>query len=98
MLVRFSREYSEAVRDLGSPLPAQRLKRLHGVGRYALDAYRIFVRGEVSTVKPTDIYLGWFVEYQAWRAASSAAASSPAAHSVAGDRGEFEVGSGHCLG
>lgn len=98
MLVRFSREYFEAVLDLGSPLPAQRLKRLHGVGRYALDAYRIFVRGEVSSVTPTDIYLGWFAEYQAWRAASSAAASRPAANSVAGDRGEFEVGSGHCLG
>nr|QDO16367.1 methyl-CpG-binding domain protein 4 [Lingulodinium polyedra] len=61
MLCRFSREYLEAVAELGSPLPLSRLRRLHGVGRYAYDAHELFVRGVL--VQPTDIYLGWFVEY-----------------------------------
>jgi len=70
MLVRFSREYLDAVAEVGSPLPVARLRRLHGVGRYACDAYRIFVRGEVGAVRPTDVYLGWFAEYHTWRSTS----------------------------
>lgn len=63
MLRRFSHEYLAAVSECGSPLPADRLRALHGLGKYAIDAYEIYVRQAVDKVHPTDIYLGWAIEY-----------------------------------
>merc|ERR1712232_140724 len=67
MLRRFSDEYMATVAEVGTPLPADQVASLHGLGRYACDAYAIYVRRELVT--PTDIYLGWAVEY--FRAAQS---------------------------
>lgn len=47
--------------EISAPLAP---RRLHSVGRYAADAYRIFVRREAEFVQPSDTYLGWFVEHR----------------------------------
>lgn len=65
MLVRFSQEYLDAMAREGNPLLMTSVKKLHGVGRYAADAYCIFVRRETLSVRPADIYLDWFTEFQA---------------------------------
>lgn len=64
-LLRFSEEYLKAVSECGEPLPPDRVEHLPGVGRYACDAHEIFVRAvPAGTVRPTDVYLNWFVDYQ----------------------------------
>lgn len=62
MLLRFSREYLQAIAADGEPLPLKRLRGLHGMGKYSCDAYQLFVVGAVENVEPTDVYLGWFLE------------------------------------
>lgn len=63
MLRRFSEEYMEAEREAeGDFIPLERVRRFHGVGKYASDAYEIFVLKQISTVQPTDVYLRWYRE------------------------------------
>ncbi|KAF7807617.1 methyl-CpG-binding domain protein 4-like protein [Senna tora] len=55
MLQRFSREYLD-----------QRwthVTQLHGVGKYAADAYAIFCTGKWDRVRPTDHMLNYYWEF-----------------------------------
>lgn len=63
MLRRFSLEYLLALEEAqGAAIPTDRIRRLHGVGKYASDAYSMFVLGKVEEVLPTDTYLRWYRE------------------------------------
>lgn len=54
-LMRFSADYVRAgTSDVGS---------LHGVGRYALDSYVMFVLGDVAACSPTDKKLAMYSEW-----------------------------------
>ncbi|CAJ1333578.1 unnamed protein product, partial [Effrenium voratum] len=61
MLRRFSEEYLAAFSEAeaGSFIPIEQVRRFHGVGKYASDAYELFVLKNVRTVRPTDMYLRW---------------------------------------
>lgn len=65
MLLRFSHEYIGALAEAGgSPLlTMERVCTLHGMGKYSCDAHAIFCRGEIASVQPSDIYLGWYLEH-----------------------------------
>eukprot|EP00439_Symbiodinium_sp_Y106_P055730 s1130_g7.t1 len=62
MLRRFSTEFLEAQKeaDGNGNIALERVRRFHGVGKYASDAYEIFILKRVSTVQPTDCYLRWY--------------------------------------
>ncbi|CAE8632793.1 unnamed protein product [Polarella glacialis] len=61
MLRRFSLEYLDALKQsVRKPLSSESVRQLHGVGKYASDAYDMFVLHETSTVQPTDNYLRWY--------------------------------------
>ncbi|CAK9081606.1 Methyl-CpG-binding domain protein 4-like protein (Protein MBD4-like), partial [Durusdinium trenchii] len=63
MLRRFSEEFIEAAESAqGEKIPLDQVQRFHGVGKYASDAYEIFVLRRVSRVQPTDAYLRWYLE------------------------------------
>lgn len=38
-------------------------EELHGIGKYAADAYKIFVERRWREVQPTDHALNWWVEW-----------------------------------
>lgn len=54
-LLRFSKEYLE--KEWSEPIT------LHGVGKYANDAWRIFIRGDWQEVEPKDHAL---IAYHSW--------------------------------
>lgn len=65
-LQKFSREYLSK--------PWTEPKELHGVGKYANDAWRIFIRGDWRNVEPKDHAL---VYYHDWLKENHANQSSP---------------------
>lgn len=63
MLRQFSLEYLAALEETqGGAIPTEQIRRMHGVGKYASDAYTMFVLGKVAEVQPTDVYLRWYRE------------------------------------
>ncbi|CAE7702361.1 LIG6 [Symbiodinium sp. CCMP2456] len=60
MLRRFSTEFLEAQKEADGNISLEHVRRFHGVGKYASDAYEIFILKRISTVEPTDSYLRWY--------------------------------------
>ncbi|CAE7642837.1 CARNS1 [Symbiodinium microadriaticum] len=60
MLRRFSTEFLEAQKEADGNIALEHVRRFHGVGKYASDAYEIFILKRISTVQPTDSYLRWY--------------------------------------
>ena len=54
-LLKFSEQYLN--KDWNDP------KELHGVGKYASDAWHIFIKGDWNTVQPNDHALNWYHDW-----------------------------------
>lgn len=61
-------DYLLALSEDGSPLPSHRVAAMPGLGKYACDAYELFVRrSDPSTLRPSDVYLRWYANWAAQR-------------------------------
>ena len=54
-LLKFSHDYLH--KDWTEP------KQLHGIGKYANDAWHIFIKGDWQTVQPNDHALNWYHDF-----------------------------------
>ncbi|KAK3276751.1 hypothetical protein CYMTET_15201, partial [Cymbomonas tetramitiformis] len=55
MLIKFSQQYLQG--------DWQEARELHGIGKYADDAYRIFCKGEWKDSQPDDHALNWYHQW-----------------------------------